>query len=160
MYSLVSGVTKRKLVDSRSARDAGISLHGSWKAMEEHKRNPKLKETKAREAGQRTAVQIGPFQRPTNTLDFHDMKSSDQYRHVAIVRVPWLDQSARKLERGFYCLGCEGLTQVPLHYRRLFSTASFDEHLRQHGPVSYDRDRLNYVHAREGKASLGTEDMT
>ncbi|KAF2500415.1 hypothetical protein BU16DRAFT_556885 [Lophium mytilinum] len=104
------------LVDPESAYNAGIALHGSASAMEQYtSRHPRQ-----------------PHHSSLNALRF-----------VAIIHTPWLDRASQELHWGFHCIGCKNNgTDGPLNWRRKFSAASFNEHLKQHGNIRDGKHHL------------------
>ncbi|EHK41176.1 uncharacterized protein TrAtP1_004603 [Trichoderma atroviride] len=123
------------LVDYESALCAGVTFHGSLDAMEKyvfHKEDQKV--TAALKSGA-IACRIPP---PYLT-DPYDGQSGNPLRFVAIVRVPWLNRALQEVEWGFHCIGCEKSSRPPLHYRRQFTEASFEDHLQQCGGIQNGR---------------------
>lgn len=98
------------LVDSESARRAGIALHGSVSAMKQY-------------------VSSMGAQDPS------DDESRNPFRFMAVVRTPWLNKSSQELEWGFHCIGCRIYRKRPLHFRRKFTVGSFKEHLKECGNI-------------------------
>jgi len=129
------------LVDSESAYRAGITLHGSFSAMEQYVSN--ISAQKLQEFNRRTSQATAEGSRPTarrlrppRTEDLFDGRSGNPMRFMAIVRMPWLNKVSQELEWGFHCIGCQKFHRSrPLHYRRKFTVASFGEHLRQYGNI-------------------------
>lgn len=140
------------LVDYASARNAGIAFHESVNAMNEYVRRLKQERNKAHEEMLATwtkAFENGlatAAERPGSNLPGFDGHTANPLRYVAIVRLPWLDKPAQEIEWGFHCLGCERSTRLPLHYRRQFTKASFDQHLQEDGGISFDKRTLQYTH--------------
>jgi hypothetical protein len=70
---------------------------------------------------------------------------------MAVVRAPWLDRSSQSVEWGVYGKGCKDMfnpdgnfqisSELPLHFRRMFTEASFDAHLRQYGAIRKGKHR-------------------
>lgn len=129
------------LVDSESAYRAGIALHGSIGAMEQHVSNlnaQKLQEFNKR-TSQATADGSGLTTRRVRrpqTVDLFDGRIGNPIRFMAIVRMPWFNRVSQELEWGFHCRGCQKSHRSrQLHFRRKFTVASFGEHLRQCGSI-------------------------
>lgn len=136
------------LVDSESARLAGITLHGSSSAMERHVSEitaGKLREFKKRgsqAAAGGSGTTLRRLRQP-RTEDLFDGRSGNPMRFMAIIRMPWLNRISQELQWGFHCAGCQdSYFDRPLHFRRQFTVASFREHLRQHGKI---RDRKHHL---------------
>jgi hypothetical protein len=123
------------LIDYQSALYAGVLLHGSVNAMNKHVSRTKAKDMEAYEKRLEASSRSGARVRRPYNSDPVDLNSANPLRYVAIVRVPWLDRPAQEIEWGFHCSGCENSSRLPLHYRRQFTTVSFDEHLRQCGRI-------------------------
>ncbi len=131
--------TRLTLVDYKSARRAGIALHGLSSAMEQYVSNmaaQKLQEYNKRvdQAAEGPGSTTRRLRRP-RTEDLFDGQSGNPMRFLAIVRAPWLNTVSQELEWGFHCSGCRGSyrTRPLLHCRRKFAAASFSEHLRHYG---------------------------
>ncbi|KAI5465235.1 hypothetical protein BGZ63DRAFT_478851 [Mariannaea sp. PMI_226] len=126
------------LVDYQSAQDAGISRYGSLITMHEYVADVEAKRLDAYERAleaqlhrPNTRRRQGP--RATDSFDGH---SGNPFRFVAIVRVPWLNRASKEMvEWGFHCVGCSKSSCPPLHYRRKFTVASFDDHIKQCGDI-------------------------
>jgi hypothetical protein len=133
------------LVDYESALHAGISLHGSLSAMQKYVADmeaQKLQAYSARVAAMKRSGSITRRMRQPLTSDPFDGQSGNPFRFVAIVNVPWLNRSLQEVEWGFHCVGCEKSCRPPLHYRRKFTAASFDDHLKQFGNI---QDRKHHL---------------
>jgi hypothetical protein len=133
------------LVDYGSALRAGISLHGSLSAMNKYVADMEAQKLQAYNARVAAVQQSGSSRgrmRQPRTLDPFDAQSGNPLRFVAIVRVPWLRRTLQKLEWGFHCVGCEKSCRPPLHYRRKFTAASFDDHLKQFGNIQGGKHHL------------------
>ncbi|KAF2135474.1 uncharacterized protein K452DRAFT_293187 [Aplosporella prunicola CBS 121167] len=114
------------LVDFETAFQAGIELHGSQEAME------RCISSSAQEGAGSTTH----WGRRTRTKEPFDGKSSNVLRFLAIVYAPALNRVTLKLERGFYCIGCQrSYGSRPKHFRRRFTEASFKEHLEECGNI-------------------------
>ena len=129
------------LVDYESALDAGISLHGSLRAMQKYVADMEAQKLQAYNArvSAAAAASITCRMRQPTTSDPFDGKSGNPFRFVAIVNVPWLNRSLQEVEWGFHCVGCEKCCRRPLHYRRKFTAASFHDHLKEVGNIQ-DRE--------------------
>ena len=137
------------LVDSGSARRAGIALHGSFSAVEQHVSDVaarKLQQYNKR-AARATADGTGATSyrpRRARDKDLFDGQSGNPLRFMAIVRMPWLNRVSQKPEWGFHCIGCENCHYSrPLHFRRKFTAASLSEHLRQCGKLRNGKHHLD-----------------
>ncbi|KZM18262.1 ATP binding [Ascochyta rabiei] len=64
-----------------------------------------------------------------------DARSGNPLRFVAVVHMPWFNTQSKELDWGLHCLGCKKSSRGPLHYRRRFWAASFDDHIRQYGTI-------------------------
>lgn len=119
------------LVDHEHARLAGINLHGSLAAMEQYvsqKQARMLEAYNARQTERDSRGRPVRARRRPPALDPFDGQSGNPHRFVAIARVPWLDRASRRVERGFYCVGCEKSSRKPYHWRILFAADTFEEH--------------------------------
>ncbi|KID86156.1 F-box domain-containing protein [Metarhizium guizhouense ARSEF 977] len=130
--------TKTTLVDYESAFDAGIARHGSLGAMDEFVAGVAAKKLQAYGRRVIQAQQSGSSRRTRMPplVDPFDASSGNPLRFVAIVRVPWLNRTSQDgVEWGFYCVGCARSIDFPLHWRRQFTPASFDQHMIQCGDI-------------------------
>ncbi|KAK3333802.1 hypothetical protein B0T19DRAFT_419186 [Cercophora scortea] len=126
------------LVDHECARLAGINLYGSLAAMEQsvlQKQARMLEAYNARQTGRDSSGRPVRARRRPPALDPFDGQSGNPHRFVAIARVPWLDRASRRVERGFYCVGCEKSSRKPYHWRILFAADTFEEHLANCGEI-------------------------
>ena len=115
------------LVDSESVRQAGITLHGSLEAMKQYV------------ADQRHEL------KPEEIIDG---QLGNPLRFVAVVRLPWFDQTRQELNWGFHCKGCEKLDDDGcFHPRRKYTESSFKKHLDIFGGL---RDGLYNFTTRHG----------
>ncbi|KAF2962981.1 hypothetical protein GQX73_g10596 [Xylaria multiplex] len=134
------------LVDCKSALTAGITAHGSIRAMDtfvSDLKTQRFEEYIARKAAARNLGDgLSRVRRPP-THDPHDGQSGNPLRFVAVARVPCLSAASQELEWGFHCLGCERAKRSPLHYRRKFTVASFKDHLAQCGGIRNGEHHLN-----------------
>lgn len=133
------------LVDYESALRAGVSRHGSLSAMHEYVANMEARKLQAYNARLAAVQQSGSVtrrMRQPRASDPFDGQSGNPFRFVAIVRVPWLSRALQEVEWGFHCVGCEKSCRPPLHYRRKFTAASFDEHLKQFGDIQDGKHHL------------------
>lgn len=130
------------LVDPESARRAGIALHGSVAAMEDHawdiagqkmlRYEVRLAQLSAGLSGSSTTRRPrieGPF----------DRESDNPLRFMAIVHMPWLNRTTQDIELGSFCVGCEGSYNAhrnkPMYFRRRFNVDSFNAHLKECGSI-------------------------
>ncbi|KAM5347899.1 hypothetical protein ACJ41O_007723 [Fusarium nematophilum] len=123
------------LVDSESALAAGLEAHGSSENLVSVVVSKEMQRALSR---LRRSTQDGPQDISDPSIDpdeinlrFCDARASNPHRFGAIVRAPWFDRSTRRPELGFHCLGCKGLEEEPLHWRRRFTAESFVEHLSE-----------------------------
>lgn len=126
------------LLDHEHVRLAGINLHGSLAAMEQYVAQKQARMLEAYNAAQTEQDSSGPparARRRPPALDSFDGRSGNPHRFVAIARVPWLDRASRRVERGFYCVGCERSHRKPCHWRILFAADTFEEHLTNCGEI-------------------------
>ncbi len=130
------------LVDSESARRAGVALYGSSEAMDQYvsdvlaqdqqKYNKRISRASVERSGTRIRQPRQP--RVKDPLDGED----NPLRFMAVVRMPWMNRDSPILESGFHCSGCrKSLRSRQRHWRRKFTTTSFREHLRQHGDMQH-----------------------
>jgi hypothetical protein len=129
------------LVDHASALCAGISLHGSLSAMHRYIEAREVQKLRAYNTKATAVQQSGSITRRVRqprTSEPFDGQSGNPFRFVAIVHAPWLNRTLQDVEWGFHCVGCEKSSRPPLHYRRKFTAASFDDHLKDSGDI-HDR---------------------
>lgn len=134
------------LVDYESALHAGVSLHGSLSAMHKYVEDMETHRLQAYSmrvaALQQSGSTIRRMRQPL-TSDPFDGRSGNPFRFVAIVHVSWLNRSLQEVEWGFHCVGCKKSCRPPLHYRRKFTAASFDDHLKQCGNIQDGKHHLS-----------------
>lgn len=126
-------VARSTLVDYEAALRAGVARHGSLEAMLRYVSNAEVI---------RNASAIGRLSGRPPASDPFDGCSGNPFRFVAITRIPWLNRASQEVEWGFHCIGCEKSSRVPLHYRRQFTKALFDIHLRQSGDIQNGKHQL------------------
>ena len=135
------------LVDSDSARNAGIAEHGSPSAMEAHTSAVMNRRLEGYYARMDEAMTIPPgyvirHPRQPRTMDPFDEGAKNPLRFMAIVRAPRLKLSSQESEWGFHCVGCRGVEiNRTMHFSRQFDAVSFDEHLRECGGIEDGRHR-------------------
>ena len=133
------------LIDYESARDAGIILHGSLRAMEQYASRMVFKSREKYDTrySEWTLRKSGPKPRPPRFEDSWDGKSGNPIRFMAIVAAPYLNPTTRCPEWGFHCVGCrkENAGRL-LNWRRKFIMDTFNEHIRQCGDVTDGSHRL------------------
>jgi len=138
--------TRSVLVDYESAFLAGVELHGSLSAMNKYVSDMATQKLEAYNANATTKKRFGvntSRMRLPRMTDPHDGHASNPLRFVAIVAVPALSTPSQEVEQGFYCLGCDHSSRPPLrHWRRKFTAASFEEHLRQCGEIKNGEHHL------------------
>ncbi|EEP78298.1 predicted protein [Uncinocarpus reesii 1704] len=128
--------TRHNLVDYESARQAGIKLHGSVAEMERHcsemelqRREQYLQRKSEFKSGGGRAPRRPPLVEP------FDGRQSNPRRYMAIVPAPYIT-TGKVIEWGFHCEGCRKHNYSrPLHWRRKFTVASFEAHLRECGNI-------------------------
>jgi hypothetical protein len=137
--------TRLTLIDHDAARQAGIRLHGSVSAMEHHTAelaSEKLEKYQRRASGHE-ARQSQRTRRPKLEDDF-DGFSSNPKRFMGIVRAPLIDTRLGTVEWGVHCIACKSHHyDKPLHWRRMFTTDSFKDHVSECGEV------INGHHSRQ-----------
>lgn len=129
------------LVDYESAFRAGMELNRSVSGAQEH-----VSDTVARTLRTSNTATATPYQ-PTSTTPRTkknrppqvDARSGNPLRFVAVVHFPWFNKQPKEVDWGFHCLGCEKSNRAPLHYRRRFWAASFDDHIKQCGTIKNGR---------------------
>ena len=132
------------LVDFDRAFHAGVALHGSTDAMEKYvsdRAAQSLQIYNERSSQGATSISNRRFRRPP-TKDPLDAMGGNTLRFMAIVRVPWLNRTSQELEWGFHCSGCRNYHDRPTHFRRKFTIASFNEHLRLSGNINDGKHHL------------------
>lgn len=138
------------LVDFEFARRAGIALHGSVSLMEQHVShlaNKRLEKYHERLSRRVAGAEPNPRRPPSG--DAWDGRSSNPRRFMAIVHAPWLNLRTKSLEWGFHCVGCQKkYERRPLHWRRKFTTGTFNDHIRQCGDIM---DRISVLHKQRGQ---------
>lgn len=136
-------------VDSESALNVGLEIHGSSDAMT---RNVIAKELERINEYSRRRYESAfseedpkPFVEPPEVfLSRCDERVNNPHRFMAIVPAPWVNKAKQVTERGFPCPGCEGLEKLPFHRRRRYTATSFEEHLEECGEI------INGKHAKFG----------
>ncbi|KAI0190834.1 hypothetical protein F4808DRAFT_398638 [Astrocystis sublimbata] len=139
-------VSRCVLVDYESTRSAGIEAHGSASAMDKFVldlETQKLEEFEARKAEAHASEGGQSHVRRPPMHDPYDGQSSNPLRFVAVARVAYLSTTSQELHWGFHCVGCERSSRPPLHYRRKFTAASFQDHLLQCGDIMNGAHHLN-----------------
>jgi hypothetical protein len=94
------------LVDSESARRAGIELHGSITAMEQFVSRIAAKKLQRFHERATAAPQL---RRPRTEYPYDDL-SGNPRRFMAIARAPWLNRNMRRLEWGFIAWDVQSAT--------------------------------------------------
>ncbi|KAL2691497.1 hypothetical protein Neosp_001883 [[Neocosmospora] mangrovei] len=139
-------------VDSESALNVGLEIHGSSDVMTEtviEKEMERINEySRRRYEAAFSEDDPKPFVEPPEVfLSRCDERVNNPHRFLAIVQVPWFNRLQQLTEQGFHCIGCEDLEKMPFHHRRKFTAASFEEHLEECGEIT------------QGKhANFGSED--
>ncbi|CAI6340509.1 unnamed protein product [Periconia digitata] len=158
------------LVDAESGRAAGIQLHGSAEAMEQHVADVQARKQQAYEerlAAAKKAASVPVTRRLRRPRAEEDVEAPEEYaesrvrapraeerydheeteplRYMAVVRMPWLDRRSERVEKGFYCAACRNGYNGTKNWWRKFSVASFDEHLKVLGGI---RDRVHHSDLR------------
>ncbi|RTE82629.1 hypothetical protein BHE90_002832 [Fusarium euwallaceae] len=131
-------------VDSESALNAGLEIHGSSDVMTEtviQKEMERINEySRRRYEATFSEEEPKPFIEPPEVfLSRCDDRVNNPHRFLAIVRAPWFNRSKQLPEQGFHCRGCEDLEKMPFHHRRRFTATSFEEHLEQCGEIYHGR---------------------
>ena len=123
------------LVDRESARQAGITLHGTATAMDRYvfEEQRKLGRRANWDMWDWHNVRVGPA---VFRLRIRNPRIGDPVRFMAVVRMPWMNKASQGLEMGFHCKACEkSIRHLLFHWRRKFTEASFVEHLKQCGDI-------------------------
>lgn len=119
-----------RLFDYDSARQAGISVHGSADAMEKYASNlefNRLEKFRPRSIRRRQPLRDEPYDHVHNPNRF-----------MGIIRAPFLKRSSGTIfqEWGFNCFGCNDPdVPPPCHTRRLYTAESFKHHTRKCGEI-------------------------
>ncbi|KAK2845244.1 hypothetical protein FQN49_005913 [Arthroderma sp. PD_2] len=125
------------LVDHSSARDTGVTLHGTVGAMEKYASDmiiKKLDDYEDRKSLYKKGY--GPKPRRPRSEDEFDEYESNPKRFMAIVQAPFLQPCAKSPEWGFHCLGCKkNHYDKPTNWRRKFIQKSFDAHIKEFGEI-------------------------
>lgn len=126
--------TRLTLVDSESARRAGIALHGSVSAMEQHASEMAYKRRRAYAAKRELKAEgaLIPTPRRPRPTRAYGVREADPRRFLAIVRAPWLDLRTRSLEWGFHCLSCLYMDD-PWQWAAKFTAETFHSHFEECG---------------------------
>lgn len=121
-----------KLFDPESARRAGITLYGSAIALERHVVQAAAKKFESR----RLRVPSGTQAMLATTPLGGPPRLSFAKHFMAIVRTPTVNVLTDSVEWGFHCVGCKRqYLQRPMHWRRKFDIDTFEQHVRESGPM-------------------------
>ena len=93
--------------------------------------------------GDSSNVRSDGEQRETEATSSEDSGDHEQFRYIAVVRVPWLNRKSGRDEWGFHCIGCEGLDKWLNHANRDFIMSTFREHLKECGPIRAGVHHIN-----------------
>ncbi|KAI8689703.1 hypothetical protein LRP88_14003 [Fusarium phalaenopsidis] len=145
-------------VDSESALNAGLEIHGSSDVMTEtviEKEMERINEySRRRYEAAFSEEDPKPFVEPPEVfLSRCDERVNNPHRFLAIVPAPWFNKSKQLTEQGFHCIGCEDLEKMPFHHRRRFTATSFEEHLEECGEINRGK------HAKFGSENDQDEDQ-
>lgn len=133
--------TRITLIDSDTARRAGIEHHGSAQAMEQCA--AEVTQHKLDLHRQRVATDPGSNSRRSMKSGVEIGGVADPRRFMAIVRAPSVDRSTKTVEWGFHCKGCEkSYRRRPMHWRRKYCFETFEEHIKECGPITNGRHRV------------------
>lgn len=141
------------LLDTESAFCAGLALRRSLEAMFAYVTNmldaEDEKTRRARTAAARASKSLGSRLRsPDDWKGRYDDQEENPLRFVAVVRVPWLKRGSHEAEWGLSCVGCERFKNWPHYFtvwrlwRRQFSRAAFDGHIRECGEIKNGKHEL------------------
>lgn len=125
------------LIDFCAATQAGITLHGTKRAMERYVLEMASKKLKGFRSGKlQHRAGDDPTPRPPRSEDRFDGHTSNPRRFMAVVRAPFLDSRTRLPVWGFHCLACKNHHYGRLlHWRRKFTRESFEDHVRECGEI-------------------------
>ena len=129
--------TRLTLIDSESAWQAAIKVHGTASAVKQYTSELAAKrwEQYQKRISQLVAGASGKAPRPPYQ-EAWDGHCSNPRRFMAIIRTPWWNRITHSLDWGFHCVGCKRQHRCrPLHWRRKFTTTKFDEHIRRCGEI-------------------------
>ncbi|KAJ3466028.1 hypothetical protein FSOLCH5_006176 [Fusarium solani] len=145
-------------VDSESALNAGLEIHGSSDVMTEtviEKEMERINEySRRRYEAAFSEEDPKPFVEPPEVfLSRCDERVNNPHRFLAIVPAPWFNKSKQLTEQGFHCIGCEDLEKMPFHHRRRFTATSFEEHLEECGEINQGK------HTKFGSENDQNEDQ-
>ena len=120
-YSLgarTSRSARHVLFEWKSVYRAGVALRGSEATVEQ------LVAERARH-------------RQTPNTYLRDGKEANPKRFMAVVPAPWVDALTEQTVWGFHCMGCkdESCPDRPLGHMRIYNVETFEDHLRQCGPI-------------------------
>lgn len=126
--------TRLTLVDSACARQAGIALHGSVSAMEQHATDVASMRRLAYAAKRMLKAEgaLIPTPHRPPPAKAYDGRETNPRRFLAIVRAPWLDLRTRSLEWGFHCLSCLYMDD-PWQWTAKFTAETFHGHFEECG---------------------------
>lgn len=130
--------TRLLLIDSESARRAGVARHGSVLAMEQHvaRAASKSLEEYHKRVSQKAAGVPGPVPRQPPSAMVRGKRTGDARRFMAAVHAPWVDMPTNSAEWGFHCVGCERQYRCrPLHWRRKYIVNTFNDHILECGRI-------------------------
>ncbi|KAI8679458.1 F-box domain-containing protein [Fusarium keratoplasticum] len=145
-------------VDSESALNAGLEIHGSSDVMTEtviEKEMERINEySRRRYEAAFSEEDPKPFVEPPEVfLSRCDERVNNPHRFLAIVPAPWFNKAKQLTEQGFHCIGCEDLEKMPFHHRRRFTATSFEEHLEECGEINQGK------HVKFGSENAQDEDQ-
>ena len=124
------------LIDHDAAREAGIAAHGSIGSMVQHAYEMKAKRLQQYEARKALWGTDGPNLHRPRSNDFFDGYSSNPKRFLGIIRAPLLNPRTGSPECVFHCIACRPHHYLrPLHWRRVFTRESFEDHIRECGEI-------------------------
>lgn len=124
------------LIDSDTARQAGLAIHASTSGIERHIARLAAQKMSAyhKRAGSAGGKRV-PYRRPPREHPPRDDHEYNSRRFMAIVPVPFIDIRSGRAEWGFHCLGCRNEFGEFRHSRRQFIATDFRYHLRQFGGI-------------------------
>lgn len=127
---------RQTLFDYSSARQTGITVHGTVSSMESYASEMASSRLAAYNAKLSLDRTNGTNRRPPRSEDAFDGRSSNPKRFMGIVRAPFFKSQTGLPDWGFHCVACKDHHYCrPLHWRRMYTVNGFQDHVRECGEI-------------------------
>lgn len=127
---------RETLFDYSAARQTGIAVHGTIRAMEEYTSEMASKRLDVYNTKLSLRGTNGTNMRPPRSGDSFDGRCSNPKRFMGIIRAPFFSIQTAFADWGFHCVACKAHHYCrPLHWRRKYTMDSFQGHIRQCGEI-------------------------